>query len=160
MQNERSTKNIGADFIVEPAVEPEEEFVIQGRRIVDINFFIKKIQELNNHSVIGCTFSDIHLVSEDRRGFKSTLKFKCKVCNFDETVPTEANSEIKNVNTDAVNGIISIGCGNSNMEELFSILNIPSMCNKTFIIEHERVSAAWEKTALTEVKEAADEEKK
>ena len=68
MHNEHSTKNNGADFTVEPAVEPVEEFVIEGRRIVDINFFIKKIQELNNHSIIGCTFSDTYLVLEDRHG--------------------------------------------------------------------------------------------
>lgn len=156
MQNECSTDN----YDTQHTVEHGEKFVIQGRRIVDINFFIEKIQALNNHSNFGCTFADMYLISEDKSGFKSGFKFKCKMCNIEQILWNEDISEKQNINTDVVTGIMSIGCGYSNMEELFSILNIPSMCNNTFIKEHERVSKAWEETALIEMEAAANEEKK
>lgn len=139
--------------------EDEESCVIEGRRIVDVNFFIKKIQELNNHSNFGCTFADMCLISEEKSGFRSGFKFRCKMCNIEKVLWSEDVSENKNINTDVVTGIMSIGCGYSNMEELFSILNVPSMCNNTFIKEHDRISKAYEETALAEMEAAANKEK-
>lgn len=118
---------------IEHTVQHEENFVIQGRRTVDINFFTEKIQALNNHSNFECTFPDMYLISEDKSSFKRFFKFKCKMCNIEQILWTEDISGNRNINTDAMTGIMSIGCGYSNVEELFSILKILSMCNNTFI---------------------------
>ncbi|GBO33029.1 hypothetical protein AVEN_224575-1 [Araneus ventricosus] len=68
-------------------------------------------------------------------------------------------SPTMNANTAAVTGIMSIGGGFSNMEEFFSALDIPSMSEKTFIKEQEKISDAWEVTALKEMELAVSEER-
>lgn len=135
--------------------------MVSGRRIVDINFFINELQKLNNHSSCGCGFSDMVILSEDRKGFRSCLQFKCKMCHFKTCVWTEdPKDNTKNINSDAVIAIMSIGCGLSNLEELFSTLDIPPLSSKTYAKEHKNVSEAWERAAELEMTAAANEEKK
>lgn len=82
------------------------------------------------------------------------------MCRYTKIFWTEnPQSPTMNVNTAAVTGIMSIGGGFSNMEEFFSTLEIPSMSEKTFIKEQERLSDAWEVTALKEMESAVSEEK-
>ncbi|GBN21445.1 hypothetical protein AVEN_275178-1 [Araneus ventricosus] len=64
-----------------------------------------------------------------------------------------------NANTAAVTAIMSIGGGFSNMEEFFSAHNIPSMSEKTFIKEQEKLSDACGVTALKEMESAVSEER-
>ncbi|XP_071037671.1 uncharacterized protein [Parasteatoda tepidariorum] len=100
------------------------------------------------------------ITSEIRRGLISGLKFKCKMCNLTEVIWTEnLNENLMNSNTAAVAGIIKVGAGFANMEELFSTMNIPCMTNKTFTNENESLSQAWQLAALNEMSDAAKEEK-
>ena len=64
-----------------------------------------------------------------------------------------------NLNTAAVNGIMSIGGGFSNMEEFLSILDIPSMSNNRFLKEQTKLTDAWKAAAIKEMDEAASLEK-
>ncbi|GBM87141.1 hypothetical protein AVEN_270161-1 [Araneus ventricosus] len=85
---------------------------------------------------------------------------KCRMCSYSKVFWIEnPQSPNMNANTAAVTGIMSIGGGFSNMEEFFSALNIPSTSKKTFIKEHEKLSDAWEVTALKEIESAVSEER-
>lgn len=138
-----------------------DDFRLSGRRIVDILHLIKNLQLLNDHSPLGCSISDMVPVAETRRGLNSGIRFKCKMCNVQEVVWTEKmQSESMQINTAAVSGAMSIGCGFSNLEEFLSCLNVPSMSSNTFQKEHDYITAAWEKTASEEMKRAAMEEKR
>ena len=131
------------ELIVEPSNETERGIDLTGRRIIDINFFLNELKSLNNHSMLGCNLNDIIVVSETKHGFRSSFRFECKMCRHKKTIWSEETVKgVKNVNIDAVAGIISIGVGYSNLEELFSTMNIPCMTNKTYSIMHGKVSQA------------------
>lgn len=133
---------------------------IEGRRIIDISFFLKQLRDLDNHSNFGCNFSSMELISEQRKGLISGFKFKCRMCNVFKTVWSEdIDCPSKNVNTDAVSGIMAIGCGYNNLEEFFTIMDIKPMSNKLYTKEHEKVCDAWEIAALKEMELAIEEEK-
>ncbi|XP_054714315.1 uncharacterized protein LOC129223953 [Uloborus diversus] len=140
--------------------EKKNEDLMNGRRIVDIRFFIKSLQELNAHSSLGCTFSDMDIVSEKRCGLRSGIKFKCKMCNFTKLVWTEKSPHDKmSINAAAVTGVIAIGAGHSNLEEFLSVIEIPTISINTFLKEYDIISKAWESTALKEMELAGIEEK-
>ncbi|GBN75636.1 hypothetical protein AVEN_403-1 [Araneus ventricosus] len=85
---------------------------------------------------------------------------KCLMCGYIKVFWTEnPQSPTMTGNTRAGTGIMSIGGGFLNMEEFFSALNIPSMSEKTFIKEQEKISEAWEVTALKEMESAVSEER-
>lgn len=148
------------DLCLEPTTN-KKPFEISGRRIINIDFFIKELQALNHHSSLGCGLSEMVIVSERRLGFKCCLQFKCKMCNFKKGVWTEdPEDQSKNINSDVVIGMISIGSGFWNMEELFSTLDIPPLSTNTYTKEHQKVSQAWEIVAEKEMEKAAENEKR
>lgn len=142
-------------------VQNSDKFCISGRRVVDIHYFIKIIQSINNHGPFGCSISDMDVVAETRKGLNTGIHLKCKMCNFQDVVWTEdPNSEAMRINTAAVSGIMSVGGGFSNLEEFLSCLNVPSMSSNTYTKEHDYVTSMWEQTALQEMEKAAMEEKR
>ncbi|CAH0726683.1 unnamed protein product, partial [Brenthis ino] len=58
----------------------------------------------------------------------------------------------------AVPGIIAIGCGHSQLEELSAALNLPIMSPKTYKTCHCKLSAHWEKVSVKAMNEAANKE--
>ncbi|GBL69765.1 hypothetical protein AVEN_45266-1 [Araneus ventricosus] len=85
---------------------------------------------------------------------------KCRMCSYTKVFWTEnPQSPTMSANTAAVTGIMSIGGGFSNMEEFFSAFDIPSMSEKAFIKEQEKISDAWEVTASKEMESAVSEER-
>lgn len=103
----------------------------------------------------------MEIIAEKKRGLISGIKMQCKMCNFSKVIWTESlQSNMMNSNTAAVTGIMSVGGGFTNMEEFLSTLNIPSMSQNTFTKEQDKLTNAWETTALKEMELAAYEEKK
>lgn len=139
---------------------PTSIFKITGKRIVDISFFIEQLKQMNSHGAFDCTFADMDIISEELQGFRSGLKFKCKQCNVTKVLWTGQPGADKNINQEAVIAIMSIGGGFSNMEEMFSGMDIPTMSQSTYNKEHSKVCDAWEIAALQSMEEAAAEEKR
>lgn len=141
--------------------EYEDGAVLSGKRIVYINFFINQLQAFNKHGPFDCNISDMKLISEKRKGLISGITMKCNMCNYTTTLWTEELNDNKNMNTNsaAVAGIVKIGGGFANLEEFLSTLNIPPMSVNTFIQQNDKISDAWELTALKEMEIAANEEK-
>lgn len=83
-----------------------------GRRIVDINYFFKQIQESLHTGSFGCSFLDMDFVSEIHIGFLSKFKFKCRMCGIKTLILSEKTGEPTEhlpINEAAVNGTLSIG---------------------------------------------------
>ncbi|XP_042913216.1 uncharacterized protein, partial [Parasteatoda tepidariorum] len=131
---------------------------VMGRRLVDFSFFIQNLKRFEDHGPFDCKIKDAIIVSEMKNGLNSSFRFKCRLCNFEDVVHT--NEESVSINTAAVLGITAIGCGFSNMEELFSNLNVPCMSSRRFAKEQEHLTKAWEETATSEMAKAAEEEKR
>ncbi|GFY73594.1 yqaJ domain-containing protein [Trichonephila inaurata madagascariensis] len=137
-----------------------EPHLLSGRRIVNISYFMSQIQVMNNHSPFECSFSNMKIMSEVRKGLNSGIRMKCEMCHFQEMVWTEdPDNEKMPVNTAAVSGVMKIGGGFANLEELLSTLDIPPLSSKTDQKEHNTIATAWEKVAEKEMYRAAMEEK-
>ncbi|GFY53290.1 uncharacterized protein TNIN_346341 [Trichonephila inaurata madagascariensis] len=137
-----------------------EPHLLSGRRIVNISYFMSQIQVMNNHSPFECSFSNMKIMSEVRKGLNSGIRMKCEMCHFQEMVWTEdPDNEKMPVNTAAVSGVMKIGGGFANLEELLSTLDIPPLSSKTYQKEYNTIATAWEKVAEKEMYRAAMEEK-
>ncbi|KAF5280701.1 hypothetical protein FQR65_LT15022 [Abscondita terminalis] len=130
---------------------------IEGRRVVDFNYFFQSIKEIINHGrVFGCSVNNINIIRESRIGFVSTFHLKCDMCNAYMNLHS---SEGYSINDDAVMGIMSIGNGYKHLKQLSSCLEIPCMSGTKYNEVHNRICEVWEDTAFQSMREAAEEEK-
>jgi hypothetical protein len=148
--------NCSSESLIEEAELHEDlnkALPVSGRRIVDLNYFLKQIQSVD-HSPFKCSFSDMLLVGERRLGLRTCLNFVCKVCNAKENIWTEDSKNI-DINLAAVSGVMSSGGGYSQLDEIFSAMDIPFMAEKTYRKHHESVCEGWEISAVKEMEAAA-----
>lgn len=83
------------------------------------------------------------------------------MCGEQFTLSTQDSSESDlSINESVVSGMMAIGCGFYNMEELFSCIGVPSMSFPTYKKHHDNVANHWNKAAVEAMKVAAEEEKK
>lgn len=118
-----------------------------GRRIFDIGELFKRIKTIGNHSR-NCSFNDMVLVNELKRGFNSIFKFRCQKCGVLrrlESCPRKENT--MNCNEDAVLGITGIGSGFSHLQEVFSNLKVPVMSNNLYNKVQKSQQHDWESAA-------------
>lgn len=127
---------------------------------MDIAHFLETLKLISCHGrEFGCSLNNLNLKMEERRGLKSNLHLYCNMCNAEFLIPTTRScDESMDINTAAVSGIVSIGGGFSNLQELLSTMNIPCMASTTYQKYHEYVSSGWEATAIEKMKDAAKEE--
>ncbi|GBM84422.1 hypothetical protein AVEN_102063-1, partial [Araneus ventricosus] len=168
LPNRKRRKEEVKPYEVEKDVPKQNEIKLEGRRIINLSHFIRSLQELDSHSAIGCCFKDMHVIKETRYGLNSSLTFKCKLCNTERSVwtcipPASESCDTEQihhkVNTDAVNGIVNIGCGYTNLNTFLTISDVPPISQSMYEKEHKVISEAWEKLACLEMEEAAMREK-
>ncbi|KAF2897111.1 hypothetical protein ILUMI_09066 [Ignelater luminosus] len=148
--SEASTTEEGTDFVA-----------VEGKTLVDMNYFLEQITRLSRHEPFNCTFSDMYIIKEHKVGFISAFTFKCKMCNLTKTIQTK-DSEVSclNVNEAAVIARIMTGSGYAHMKETAATLNMPCMSkgyyhklqNKTYNNIH---TAAWQQKRKAAEKESA-----
>ncbi|XP_064465681.1 uncharacterized protein LOC135377293 [Ornithodoros turicata] len=136
---------------------------VNGRRIVEIDHFFSSLQSLSVHSPFGCGLADMEIVSEHRRGLCSSFSLKCRMCLRKDVVTTEAPvdqlvQQRMDVNSSAVNGIVSIGSGFSGLRELLGALDIPGMAGSTYSKYQDIVAKGIDETAWEEIRKAGIEE--
>ncbi|CAB3245471.1 unnamed protein product [Arctia plantaginis] len=160
--------------------QPEtEKRNIFGRRIVDIQYFFSKLQEISNHSPYNCGVQSLKIVGEKRVGSSSKLTLECLMCKGkfllnnvlgDLEINTETVAGLSmckekyilnvsgdlDINTAAVAGAVSVGIGYSQLEELLSAIDLPMMTEPLYQKQHEFVSNAWEKALGQSMQEAAE----
>ncbi|KAK4887261.1 hypothetical protein RN001_003532 [Aquatica leii] len=107
-----------------------DEVNITGRRIVDLQYFLKQLKSLK-HEGFGCSFFDMAIISEKIEGFCSIISFRCLVCNMIESIRTEHSNVI---NLAVVSGALASGVGYSQINELFATINVPSMSSNQNVL--------------------------
>ncbi|XP_046960234.1 uncharacterized protein LOC124530227 [Vanessa cardui] len=130
-----------------------------GRRIINVSYFLEKLYEISNHGPLDCGLTCIELVSEKLHGLSSIFTFLCKMCNRKFVIGNDDDNCLP-INTCVVAGIISIGCGHSQLQELSSAMNLPMMSQKTYQTNHKLLSQNWQQLAQQSMEQAAEEEKK
>ncbi|XP_046961250.1 uncharacterized protein LOC124530923 [Vanessa cardui] len=130
-----------------------------GRRIINVSYFLEKLYEISNHGPLDCGLTCIEKVSEKLHGLSSIFTFLCKMCNRKFVIGNDDDNCLP-INTCVVAGIISIGCGHSQLQELSSAMNLPMMSQKTYQTNHKLLSQNWQQLAQQSMEQAAEEEKK
>ncbi|KAL9983200.1 hypothetical protein ACROYT_G005338 [Oculina patagonica] len=140
---------------------------LKGNRIVDLTHLSKSLQKVINHSSVCPCNGNPHMEQEiERKGLACVIQFRCDECGI--TLGVETQPKCKgprgqpryNINISAVWGFMATGGGHSNMEEVLSLLNIPSPDKKTFTNIEEHVGAVWKEALTADMIEAGKEEKR
>lgn len=128
---ERVVPTTNAAFTEKPATP------LSGNLVVDIGHLSEQFAEKDRHRDV-CTFGKMAFIREERCGLVSTLVHKCNQCNKELRITTQPREKIEAFNEAAVWGSLSIGVGHSQVEELFSMLDLGFMSDRKYR-RHEKV---------------------
>ncbi|VVC98723.1 unnamed protein product, partial [Leptidea sinapis] len=160
MSSTISTDNDAGEFQISYEKEAETNEKIIHRRIIDVSHFLSELKRISNHGPLGCSFTELDLISETLIGPQSKFTFKCRFCNLKFVINGDNCSEnYLNINTCAVAGTIAVGAGHSQLDELMSAINLPLLSEKTYSENHELISRKWEDVLLESMSQAAKREK-
>jgi len=87
--------------------------------------------ELGKHGS-KCTMERFVLIKEVQNGLGFKLYFKCHICDRHQIVTSDRESSVDNVNNALVWGVLSIGIGHRQIEDLLAVMDCPSPSLKKF----------------------------
>lgn len=133
---------------------------VSGRRLMDPAFIFAAIKQTGYHAPFNCTFVDMDFITETKVAGRSCFKFKCRMCNKIEKIWSEDPKEKTkmDVTSATVLGIISIGAGYTQLQELFGALDMPCFSSATYQHYQSIVAAGITEAMLRDMYEAAQEE--
>lgn len=106
-----------------------------------------------------CSFDNMILVGETKKGFNSIFKFQCNNCGILKKLESCPKKEKSlSCNEEAVLGINSIGSGFYHLQELFSNLNVPCMGGTLYNSISKKQQKDWIRLAEEQSLEALYEE--
>lgn len=102
-----------------------------------MNFVFKQILNCRHKEGLDCTFLDMELISEHRKGFFCSWLFKCLVCQIKIKIDSENTSETEyvGVNKAAVSGSITIGIGHTQTNEFSASIDVPCISPNVFRLQ-------------------------
>lgn len=118
-----------------------------------MNFVFKQILNCRHKGGLDCTFLDMELISEHRKGFFCSWLFKCLVCRIKIKIDSENTSETEyvGVNKAAVSGYIAIGIGHTQLNEFSASIDVPCISPDVFIKLQSNIGEIINKTAWDEI---------
>lgn len=130
-----------------------------GRRIVDVFYIFKQLQNSVHNIAFGCSFINSELMKENRNGYFCTWTFKCKMCNINTNIESERSGSYIPINKAIVTASVGIGIRYTQLSEFSAILDIPYVCSNTYSKIFDGISLAIEQTAWEQMRLAGIEEK-
>lgn len=109
---------------------PPEKSPIDGNRIVDINLVFNRLITLSERHARSCSFGNLSITKEVIKGLESCIYLKCNLC--DRTYQCHTFDKSFDINKACVYGTLATGSTHGHTEELFSVMNIPTLSKKTF----------------------------
>ncbi|KAK3926636.1 Putative pre-16S rRNA nuclease [Frankliniella fusca] len=120
-----------------------------------------------------CSFLDSKYVGEDRKGFRSVLRYKCTKCHLVTRIDTDMceDNEV-DVNTAMTLGALAGGGGFANLQarvcvvaakclqEMAAAVDMHCMTQKTYISYEQKLGLMFELVTLEEMKAAGKEERR
>lgn len=132
--------------------------LLEGRRIVRLGHVLQEYEKLIRHSDI-CTMGRMIFTKETRFGMNSRLHFFCDNCERRAVICTDPHQEGNSLSEAIVWGNLSIGIGRNQCEELFSLMDIPFIAEKTYSCKILQVKKIWEKHMFQQMQKAGEEER-
>jgi hypothetical protein len=162
--NENDYLIVENDNSKEGNVQLNNETVINGKRIVDLNFFLLQMKNILNHGIqFDCTIQNLELVKEIRYGLNSKLLFKCSMCYKTLHLYTceDSNDTSKCiVNADVIAGSTLSGLGYTQTSKIFESVDIPFFNHVTFKNIEDDDGLSWNELAANFMKEMLRKKKK
>lgn len=97
-----------------------------------MGYLFKTIISHKHNPSFSCSFTDMNIVKETKKGFISTFTLKCTVCESILELCTDDPDKELDVNSAAVSGAIRTGGGHSQLSKMATLLNIPGMSEDRF----------------------------
>ncbi|KAJ8969611.1 hypothetical protein NQ317_001975 [Molorchus minor] len=143
-------------------VEVEKDMEkLSGCRIVEIDYFLKNVMNLQIRHNKRCTGGRLSISGENRCGLRSTYVFKCNVCDKELSISNEDPKKSTSIiNRAAVWATLSTGSTYTHSAEFFSILDIPTISANMFYQVQRELSEVWKDSLWYSMKEAGEEEKR
>lgn len=138
------------------------DYEINGRRIVDVQYFFEQLKSISSHNSGNCSFGNLEIRKEIRVGLESKLSMQCSSCNKKFIVRTnqdESTTGTMNLNSTATLAANIIGIGFSQLEQFTSVLDVPVMSSGTFKKLNDEIGSFWEDTAEECMRAAAEKER-
>lgn len=140
-----------------PSVQFEK---VEGRRIVDMALLFAQIKDLNRHGPATCSFSNMDIVNETRRGLRSIFHFRCNSCGIKKKLTTsEESTESLDVNYALALASYAVGVGCYQSEEFLANVEVPFMSSSTYDKYQKALQKDLKECAKKEMEKAVDEEK-
>ncbi|KAF2885644.1 hypothetical protein ILUMI_20529 [Ignelater luminosus] len=132
-----------------------KEIVLEGKRVVDIQYFLNSLKSIGNHAPwMECSLNNMEITGENRNGLNSQLTFKCNMLNLIQQVSTIPDPEF--INDSIVVGAMSVGSGYTHLKQIMSAINVPIFAQSTYDKIYNKVCDAWEETAMEEMTRRKD----
>lgn len=125
-------------LIVERVSVDDEEVVLKGRRIVDMNHVLKQLEIVAMHPK-HCTMGKYKLKRESISGLFCNWVYYCDNCEKDFIVTSDPLNQKDEINDALSWGAMSVGIGYSQVEELFSVLDLPIMSQRKYTAHEAEV---------------------
>lgn len=133
------------------------EFIVSGRRIVDIGNFFQNVITFRHLELFSCTNEHLVIAGEQRIGLESKFILACKMCNARKTVSSD-NPQLMNINEASVLGTVATGGGYSQLREFLAICDIPQMGPHLYTRTEKMMSSYIHDTAWELIENAGKEE--
>ncbi|KAJ8912576.1 hypothetical protein NQ315_005739, partial [Exocentrus adspersus] len=136
---------------------PNSHKVIEGNRVVELNYVIQETLRLQKKHYQLCTLGDLVVTEEIRKGsgLVSTIVLWCHICKRSYSFQTEdPKKNVSGINLGHVWGTLATGSTYEHSAELMSCMNIPTMPQKQFQKYELHLGEVW-KTSLWESMENA-----
>lgn len=135
---------------------------IEGRRIFDVNHLFSEMSRLSRHGeLFDCSFANMVLLKEERKGMASIYHFECSMCGLKEQISSEcpkSTREWMNINDCWVSSMLLTGQGFSQLRDITSNLEMPCMAKETFLRRQKCLSGVIKEVAWERMKAAGEEE--
>lgn len=115
-----------------------EDYSIIGRRIVDISHVLMQLEKLASHPNV-CTMGRYKFEREVVSGLYSKWEYYCDNCEKRFVVTSEPEESKEAPNNALVWGALSVGLGYAQVEELFSVMDIPVMGRPKFKSHEKKI---------------------
>ena len=148
-------------------ITPQESAAaLDGSRIINLEQLAFFISDISSHSQ-SCEPGAISLVGETyRNGMASVLSARCGSCQTEIAFSTSrkidgiGSGKRWDSNVAAVWGQMATGGGHAHLREVMSVLGVPVMTKKTFMVTESAIDKCWWESLEETMKESAEEEKK
>lgn len=131
---------------------------LSGRRIVDITHFFNEITNFKHIELFECQNQRVKIKKEIRQGFDSIFMLECEMCKANKRISSDPGLDM-NLNMSVVLGTIATGGSYAQMEECFSLCNVPVMSKHSFLRIQNELADVIHDIAWEELEKAGKEEK-